>query len=109
MEFRLSESLSHELFLFSRWTSGYQEALFTNFFFFLDGISAIRKPFSRTFSFFHDGLLAIRKPFSRTFSFFSMEFSRHKIRNMQFGGRLFSYIYQKEYLHGTRLVRNLAS
>jgi hypothetical protein len=48
-------------------------------------------------------------PFSRTFSFFTMEFSRHEIRNTQFGGRLFSYIYQKEYLHGIRLVKNLSS
>jgi hypothetical protein len=52
---------------------------------------------------------AIREPFSRTASFFMMEFSRHKIRNMQFGERLFSYIYRKEYLHGIRLVKNLAS
>jgi hypothetical protein len=28
---------------------------------------------------------------------------------VQFGGRLFSYIYQKEYLHRIRLVKNLAS
>jgi hypothetical protein len=67
MEFWLSESLSHELFLFH------------------DGILAITKPFSRTFSFFtmefwlsrslsHDFFsfftMAIMKPFSRTFFFF---------------------------------------
>jgi hypothetical protein len=52
MEFRLSGSLSHELFLFSRWNFGYQGAFLTNFFFFHDGISAIREPFSQTFSFF---------------------------------------------------------
>jgi hypothetical protein len=52
----LSRSLSHELFLFSRWDSGYHKAFLTNFFF------------------FHDGILAITKPFSRTFSFFTMEF-----------------------------------
>jgi hypothetical protein len=34
MEFRLSRSLSHELFLFSRWNSGYHEAFLTNFSFF---------------------------------------------------------------------------
>jgi hypothetical protein len=75
MEFWLSRSLSHELFVFH------------------DGILAITKPFSRAFSFprwnfgyheafltnfflfFHDGILAITKPFSRTFfSFFTMEF-----------------------------------
>jgi hypothetical protein len=55
MEFRLSRSLSHELFLFSRWNFGYHEAFLTNFF-------------------FHDGISAITKSFSRTFSFFTMEF-----------------------------------
>jgi hypothetical protein len=34
-----------------------------------------------------------RSLFSWTFSFFTMGFSRHKIRNMRCGGRLFSYIY----------------
>jgi hypothetical protein len=86
MEFWLSRSLSHELFLFSRWNSGYHEAFLTNFLF------------------FHDGILAITKPFSRTFSFFTMEF-----RDTRFGGRLFSYIYHKEYLHRIRLVKNPAS
>jgi hypothetical protein len=56
MEFWLSRSLSHELFLLSRWNSGYHGAFLTNFFF------------------FHDGILAITKPFSRTFSLFKMEF-----------------------------------
>jgi hypothetical protein len=42
MEFRLSGSLSHELFLFSRWNFGYQEAFLTNFFFFHDGILETR-------------------------------------------------------------------
>jgi hypothetical protein len=74
MEFWLSRSLSHELYLFSRWNSGYHEAFLTTFFFFHDGILAITKPFSRTFPFFHDAILAITKPFSRTFSFFTMEF-----------------------------------
>jgi hypothetical protein len=135
----LLRSLSHELFLFPRWNSGYHEAFLTNFFFFHDGILAITKPFSRTFSFsrwnsgyheafltnfffFHDGILSITKPFSRTFSFFTMEFwlsrslshelflfSRWNSRNTQFGGRLFLYIYHKEYLHRIRLVKNLTS
>jgi hypothetical protein len=34
MDFWLSGSLSHELFLFSRWNSGYREAFLTNFFLF---------------------------------------------------------------------------
>jgi hypothetical protein len=85
MEFWLSKSSSHELFLFSRWYSGFQEAFLTNFFH--DGILAIKEPFSRAFlfsrwysgyqeaflmNFFHDGILAIKEPFSRTF--FTMEF-----------------------------------
>jgi hypothetical protein len=73
MEFRLSGSLSHELFLFSRRNFGYQGAFLTNFFF------------------FHDGILAIREPFSRTFSFFTMEFSRHVI----WGKTLLIYISER--------------
>jgi hypothetical protein len=42
MEFWLSRSLSHELFLFSRWNFGYHEAFLTNFFFFHDEILEIR-------------------------------------------------------------------
>jgi hypothetical protein len=53
MEFRLSRSLSHELFLFSRWNFGYEEALSHEFFsFFHDGISTITEYFSRTFFLF---------------------------------------------------------
>jgi hypothetical protein len=124
MEFWLSRSLSHELFLFSRWNSGYHKAFFHELFsFFHDGILAITKPFLRTFFFFHDGILAITKPFLRTFFFFHdgilditkpflrtfFLFSRWNSRGTRFGGRLFSYIYHKEYLHRIRLVKNLAS
>jgi hypothetical protein len=69
MEFWLSGSLSHELFLFhdgilairkpfsrtisfSRWNSGYHEAFLTNFFFFHDGILAMTKPFHKLFFLF---------------------------------------------------------
>jgi hypothetical protein len=38
------------------------------------------------------------------FSFFTMEFWLS-----QFGGRLFSYMYHKEYLHRIRIIKNLAS
>jgi hypothetical protein len=86
MEFWLSGSLFHALFSFSRRNSDYQEAFFTNFF-----LS-------------HDGILAIRKSFSRTFFFFTIGFLRCTI-----GGKLFSYIYDKEYLHRICLVKNLAS
>jgi hypothetical protein len=54
--------------------------------------------------FFHDRILSIRKPFSRTFLF-----SRWNYVNTQFGGRLFSYIYHKEYLHRIRLIKNISS
>jgi hypothetical protein len=106
MEFWLSRSLSHELFLFSRWNSGYQGAFLTNFFFsFHDGILAIKVAFLTNFFSFHDGILAIKEPFSRTFfSLFMMEFSKYTI-----WGRHFSYIYRKEYLHRIRFVKNLAS
>jgi hypothetical protein len=86
MEFRLSRSLSHELFIFSRWNFGYHEAFLTNFFLFHDGIRL-----------------------SRSLSHELFLFSRWNSRDTQFGGKLFSYIYQKEYLHRIRLVKNPAS
>jgi hypothetical protein len=90
MEFWLSGSLSNELFLFSRWDSGYQDAFHTNSSFFtmefwLSGSlshelflfsrwnSGYQEAFHMNFFFFHDGILAIRKPFTRIFSFFTME------------------------------------
>jgi hypothetical protein len=92
MEFCLSGSLSHELFLFhdgilaiakpfsrtfslfSQWNSGYHEAFLTNFLFFTMEFWLSRSLSHEPFL-FHDGILAITKPFSRTFfSFFTMEF-----------------------------------
>jgi hypothetical protein len=84
---------------------------------------AITKPFLTNFFFFHDGILAITKPFLTNFFFFSrwnsgyhkafsyelFLFSRWNSRVTRFGGRLFSYIYHKEYLHRIQLVKNLAS
>jgi hypothetical protein len=87
MEFWLSWSLSHELFLFSRWNSGYQGAFLTNLFLFSRWNSRYQGAFLMNF----------------------FLFSRWNSRNTQFGGRLFSYIYHKEYLHRIRLVKNLAS
>jgi hypothetical protein len=73
---------------------GYQEALYMNFFFFHDGISAIRKPFLTNFFLFSRWYFGYQEALSHElFSFFTMEFSRHIIRNMQLGGKLFSYIY----------------
>jgi hypothetical protein len=137
MEFWLSRSLSYELlffhdgilaieepfiwtFLFSRWNSGYWGAFHTNFSF-SRWNSSYRGAFHTNFSFFtmefwlsrslsyelfffHDGILAIEESFIRTF-----HFSRWNSQNARFGGRLFSYIYHKEYLHRTRLIKNLAS
>jgi hypothetical protein len=99
MEFQLSRSLFHELFLFSRWNFGYHGAFLTNSFFFHDGISAITEPFSRTFSFFTMEFRLSRSLFHELFLFFYDGISRHKIRNMQFGGRLFSYIYIRKSIY----------
>jgi hypothetical protein len=82
MDSWLSGSLSHELFFFLRWNSGYQEAFHMNFFFFHDGIPAITEPFTQTFIlhdeisattehfhefFFHNGISAITKPLHEFF------------------------------------------
>jgi hypothetical protein len=70
MEFRLSRSLSQELFFFSHdGILAITKPFSRTFFFSHDGILAITKPFSLTFFFFHDGILAITMPFSRTFFF----------------------------------------
>jgi hypothetical protein len=66
MEFWLSRSLSHELFLFHGGILAITKP-FTRTFLFHDGILAIMKPFTRTFLFFHDGILAITKPFHEFF------------------------------------------
>jgi hypothetical protein len=84
VEFWLSGSLSHELFLFSRWNSGYQEA-FSRILLSHGGISAITEPF-------HD--------------FFHMAESLKKMHDV---GEDSFHIYHKEYLHRIRLVKNLAS
>jgi hypothetical protein len=86
MKFWLSRSLSHELFFFSRWNSGYHEAFLTNFSFF-------------TMEFW----------LSQSLSHELFFFSRWNSGNTRFGRRLFLFIYHKEYLHRIRLVKNLAS
>jgi hypothetical protein len=93
----------HTNFFFSRWNSSYQGAFHTNFFFFTMEFWLSRRLSHELFC-FHDGILAIKKPFTRTFSF-----SQWRSKNARFGGRLFSYIYHKEYLHRIRLVKKLAS
>jgi hypothetical protein len=70
MEFWLSRSLSHKLFLFSRWNFGYYEAFLTNFFFFHDGILAITKTFSRTFFLFSRWNFGYHEAFLTNFFFF---------------------------------------
>jgi hypothetical protein len=90
MEFWLSRSLSHELFLFhdgipvikepltqtfsfSWWNSGYQGASHTNFFFFMIEFW-LSSSLSYELFLFRDGILAIKEPLTQTFSFFIMEF-----------------------------------
>jgi hypothetical protein len=113
----------HELFLFSRWNSGYHEAFSHELFFFHDGVLAITKPFLTNFFLFSRWNSGYHEAFSyELFSLFTMEFwlsgslfhelflfSRWNSQDTQFGGRLSSYIYHKEYLHRIRLVKNLAS
>jgi hypothetical protein len=85
MEFWLSRSLSHELF-FSRWNSGYHEAFLTNFLF-LRWNSGYHEAFLTNFLFsrwnsgYHEAFLT------------NFLFSRRNSRNARFGGGLFSYIY----------------
>jgi hypothetical protein len=143
MGFCLSRSLSHELFLYSQWNSGYHEAFLTNFFFFLRWNSGYHEAFLTNFFFFF--FLRWNSGYHEAFHtnfffFFTMEFwlsrslshelflflrwnsgyheafitnfflfPRWNFRDTRFGGRLFSYIYHKEYLHRIRLVKNLAS
>jgi hypothetical protein len=122
MEFWLSRSLFHELFLFLRWNSGYHEAFFTNSFFFYDRILAITKPFSRTLSFFTMEFWLSRSLFHELFLFSRWNSGYHEafltnffffhdgiLRHAIWGKTLFIYIYHKEYLHRIRLVKNLAS
>jgi hypothetical protein len=71
MEFWLSGSLSHELFLFSRWNSGYHEAFSRTLSFFMMEFWLLRSLFTNPF-FFHDGISAITKPFHELL-FFTME------------------------------------
>jgi hypothetical protein len=101
MELWLSRSLSHELFLFSRWNSGYHEAFLMNFFSFQDGILAITKRFHELFLFsrwnsgYHEAFFT---------NFFFFQDGIPEIRNL---GEDSFYIYQKEYLHRIRLVKTL--
>jgi hypothetical protein len=123
MEFRLSRSLSHEFFLFSRWNFGYHGDFLTNSFFFHDGISAITEPFSLILSFFTMEFRLSRSPsfflFSRWnfgyhgallfLSFFTMEFRDTKYETCNLGEDSFHTYIRKSILHGIRLVKNLAS
>jgi hypothetical protein len=77
-------------FLFSRWNSGYQGAFHTNFSFFTIEFWLSRS-LSHELFFFHDGILEIQNA------------------KRAIWGRIFLYIYQKEYLHRIRLIKNLVS
>jgi hypothetical protein len=102
MEFRLSRSLSHEFFLFSRWNFGYHEAFLTNFFFFHGGISAITKPFSRTFSFF-----TMEFRLSRNLSHELFLFSRWNSRDRQSGEDSFHIYIRKSIYIGSASLKTL--
>jgi hypothetical protein len=110
----LSRAFFHNLFFFSRWNSGYQEAFFTNFSFFTKEFWLSGSLFHELF-FFHDGILAIRKPFSRTFLFsrwnsgYQEAFFTNIYIYMYIYIYIYIYIYHKEYLHRICLVKNLAS
>jgi hypothetical protein len=102
MEFWLSRSLSHELFLFSRWNFGYHEAFLTNFFFFHDGTLAITKPFSQTFSFFTMELWL-----SRSLSHELFLFLRWNFRDTRFGEDSFHTYITKSIYTGSASLKTL--
>jgi hypothetical protein len=133
MEFWLSRSCSHELFLFhdgilaikepftrtfslSRWNSDYQGAFSHELFFFsLPWNSGYQGAFHTNFYFFYDGTLAIKEPFTRNF-FFTMEFWLSRSRShelfsftMEFskyaiwGKTLFIYITKSIYIGSASL------
>jgi hypothetical protein len=77
MELRLSRSLSHKFFLFSRWNFGYHGAFLTNSFFFHDGTLAITEPFSRIVSFFTMELWLSRSLSHKFFLFSRWNFGYH--------------------------------
>jgi hypothetical protein len=113
MEFWLSRSLSHALFLFSRWNSGYHEAFLTNFFLFSRWNSGYHEAFltnlflfSRRNSGYHEAFLTNFFLFSRwnsgfheTFLTNFFLFPRWNSVYTQFGGRLFyTYIIKSIYI-----------
>jgi hypothetical protein len=92
-------------FLFSRWNSGYDEAFLTNFFLFSRWNSGYDEAFLTNLFLFSRWNSGYEEAFLTNLFLFS----RWNSRDTQFGGRLFSYIYHKEYLHRIRFVKNLAS
>jgi hypothetical protein len=70
MEFWLSRSLSHELFLFSRWNFGYHEAFLTNFFLFARWNSGYHGAFLTNFFFFSRWNFGYHETFLTNFFFF---------------------------------------
>jgi hypothetical protein len=103
MEFWLSRSLSRELFLFSRWNSGYHKAFLTNFFLFSRWNSGYDKAFLTNFFLFSRWNSGYHKAFLTNFFLFSWWNSR----DTRFEGRLFSYTYHKKYLQGSASLKTL--
>jgi hypothetical protein len=116
MEFWLSGSLSHELFLFiSRWNSGYQGAFHEFFFHTVE--FRLSRSLSRIFL-SHGGISAITEPFT-DFSFTWWNFGYHGafhefffhmvefLEKMHDMGDDSFHTYHKEYLHRIRLIKNM--
>jgi hypothetical protein len=106
MEFWQSRSLSHELFIFSRWNSGYHEAFFTNSFF-----SFFTMEFWLSRSLSHELFLFSRwnSGYQGAFLTNFFLFSRWNSRNTQFGEdsfHIYIYITKSTYI-GSALLKTL--
>jgi hypothetical protein len=101
----ITKPFSRTFFFFSQWNSGYHEAFLTNFFLFSRWNSSYHEAFLTNFFLFSRWNSGYHEAFLTNFFLFS----RWNSGNTRFGGRLFLYIYHKEYLHRIRLVKNLAS
>jgi hypothetical protein len=111
MESRLSRSLFMN-FSFTRWNLGYHGA-FSRFLLSHDGISAITEPFHEFY--FHTMESRLSRSLFTNFTFtrwnlgYQGAFSHNEIHKMHELGEDSFHIYHKEYLHKTRLIKNLAS
>jgi hypothetical protein len=97
------------MLFFSRWNSGYQEALLTNFFLFSQWNSGYQEAFLTNFFLFSRWNSSYQEALLTNFFLFS----RWNSRDARFGGKLFSYIYiyiyiyHKEYYIGSASLKTL--